>query len=397
VNLEPTMRILSVVEATNINAVAKLVLDFHAVAREMAESHDEFPSIVCSIATFDRVSSGEQEPNDFIKAVHNAGIEIDVIPEQRRFDLRVVSALKETAARRKPDIIITNSVKSHFIMWRSRLWKKYPWVAFHHGYTNTDRKMRLYNRFDRWSLPKATAVITVCNAFARELTDVTGVPLEKLRVQHNSIRLSPPATQEDARKLRERLGISSDQQIILCIGRLSKEKAQADLIQAFKELRQTHPDLDCTLVIVGDGPERESLTAAAKASGFAECIIFTGQVADVRPYYAIANVFALPSHSEGSPNVLLEAMAARVPVVATEVGGVPEVVESETSALLVPSMQPATLAAALARVLRNADLGSKLVEAAAAEVATNHKPERYVESIVSIYEAAISSRNVIAQ
>src|SRR3954469_21907056 len=201
------MKILSVVEATNINAVAKLVLDFHAVAREMAASREDFPVIDGSIVTFDRVS-GEQPPNEFIKAVQHAAIDIDVIPEQRRFDLRIISALKEIASRREPDLIVTNSVKSHFIMWRSQLWKKYPWVAFHHGYTSTDRKMRLYNRFDRWSLPKADLIVTVCEAFARELTEVTRVPLEKIRVQHNSIRLAPPPTLPDVDALRAQLGLS---------------------------------------------------------------------------------------------------------------------------------------------------------------------------------------------
>src|SRR5580765_3746551 len=131
--MKPTMKILSVVEATNVNAVARLVLDFHAVAHEVSASRADFPAIEGSIATFDRALP-EQPANDFVTAVHQAGIEIDVVPEQRRFDLRVISTLKEIAARRTPDIIVTHSVKSHFIMWRSRLWKNYPWVAFHHGY-----------------------------------------------------------------------------------------------------------------------------------------------------------------------------------------------------------------------------------------------------------------------
>ena len=386
------MKILSVVEATNVNAVAKLVLDFHAVARDISAAGNDLAAVEGSIVTFDRVSSDEQRANDFITAVHHADIEIDVIPEQRRFDLSVISALKEIVARRQPDIVVTHSVKSHFIMWRSRLWKNYPWVAFHHGYTTTDRKMRLYNRFDRWSLPKADVVITVCKAFARELTEVTGIPPEKIRVQHNSIRPQSPPSTSDVEVLREQLGITGDQQIILSVGRLSKEKAQADLIEAFKQLRETHPDLDCKLVIVGEGPERESLTTMARNSGLADRIIFTGQVTNVGPYYAIANVFVLPSHSEGSPNVLLEAMVARVPVVATDVGGVPEVVDSEQSALLVPAAQTATLAAAIARVLRNAELAARLSEAGAELVVKNHEAERYVQAIIKIYSGVISQR-----
>jgi len=386
-----SMKILSVVEATNVNAVAKVVLDFYVTARELSASRDELLKVAGSIVTFDRANRGQME-NDFALAARRAGVELDTIPERRRFDLRVLSALERIVAERQPDIIVTNSVKSHFVMWRSRIWRKYPWAAFHHGYTMTDRKMLLYNRFDRWSLPKADVVVTVCNAFAKELMTVSRVPPERLRVQHNSIRLPPPPPPELVNALRAQLGLSSNQCLILSVGRLSKEKAHADLIEAFKQLCDMHPELDSRLLIVGDGPEREPLEAAARVSGIGRRIIFAGQAADVRPYYTLADVFVLPSHSEGSPNVLLEAMAARVPVVATAVGGVLEIVENEKSALVVPAGDLKALSEAIARVLRDSSLGSRLAESASVLLARNHTPETYVNAIVKIYDDAISGR-----
>jgi len=383
------MKILSVVEATNVNAVAKLVLDFYRTADEVSRAQDNLPTIKGSIVTFDRAAS-DASPNDFIAAVHAAGIDLDIIPERGPFDLSVIPALKNVVSKRQPEIIVTNSVKSHFVMWRSRLWKKYPWVAFHHGYTTTDRKMRLYNRFDRFSLPRADLVVTVCNAFARELTTVARLRPEKLRVQHNSIRAAPPAAVADVRAWQERLGISNDQQVILSIGRLSKEKAHAELIEALRLLCAANPDLNVKLLIVGDGAERDALKAAVQAQGIAERVAFAGQVKDVQPFYAMADVFVLPSHSEGSPNVLLEAMAARVPVVATSVAGIPEIVENEKSALLVPVSDPAALAAAIKRALKNSDLTERLSEEAAAVLATNHTAEKYVDALIKIYEEAIS-------
>jgi glycosyltransferase involved in cell wall biosynthesis len=392
--MKSTMKILSVVEATNVNAVAKLAIDFFLATSELDQLRVDLPPLKGSIVTFDRVTAGPAEPNDFIAAVRAAGIELDVIPERRRFDLSVIAALKTIADKRHPDIIVTNSVKSHFLVWRSRLWKQYPWVAFHHGYTSTDRKMRLYNRFDRFSLPKADLVVTVCNAFASELTTVARVRADKLRVQHNSIRPAPPPAAEDVRALRERLGIANEQQVILSIGRLSKEKAQADLISAFRELCAANPNLNCKLLIVGDGPERDALTAAAQAPGIAGRVVFTGQVRDVQPLYAMADVFVLSSHSEGSPNVLLEAMAARVPVVATTVGGVPEMVANEKSALLVPAKDPKALAAAMVRLLDDSNLRLGLTEAATAILAKHHTPEQYVDALIRIYEEAVKSHRL---
>ncbi|HVQ35978.1 MAG TPA: glycosyltransferase family 4 protein, partial [Pyrinomonadaceae bacterium] len=156
-------------------------------------------------------------------------------------------------------------------------------------------------------------------------------------------------------------------------------------------LRENHSKQGATLVIVGEGPELESLTTAAAASNLSDCVIFAGQVKDVAPFYAAADVLVLPSHSEGSPYVLLEAMAARVPVVATAVGGVPEMVEDAESALLVPASDPSAMAAAIERVLTDPELARRLTENAFNLVETRYSPKTYVSSLVEIYREVIST------
>jgi glycosyltransferase involved in cell wall biosynthesis len=285
-------------------------------------------------------------------------------------------------------------VKSHFLVWRSGLWRKHPWIAFHHGYTDTDRKMRLYNRLDRWSLPHADRLVTVCRAFALELSASTGVSIDKISVQHNSIRREPPASAADVNALRARLGISETEKVVLAVGRLSREKGHNDLIEGFKLVRETNPALSVKLIIVGDGPERSRLEANAESLGVEELVVFTGQVSDVQPFYAMAEVFVLPSHSEGSPNVLLEAMAASVPVVATAVGGVPEIVTNHESALLVPPNDPKALAAAIGQLLADKTLGQRLVTNAATLVETRFTPDNYARSLVAIYREVIERQRV---
>jgi glycosyltransferase involved in cell wall biosynthesis len=384
------MKILSVVEATNLNAVARVVLDFFATAGELASSGDSV-NLEGSLVTFDRTSGQDLQANDFLVAADRAGFAVDVIRERRRFDLSVINSLKTVVAQRQPDLIVTNSVKSHFLMWRSGLWRKRAWVAFHHGYTTTDRKMSLYNRFDRWSLPKAGLVVTVCEAFARDLVMSIGLSSDKIRVQHNSIRPWPPPDVATVRAWREKLKVSAADQVLLSVGRLSREKGHADLVTAFRTLSATHPQNNWKLIIAGDGPERGALKTAA--SDLDDRIIFTGQVADVRPFYAMASVFILPSHSEGSPNVLLEAMAAKVPVVATSVGGVPEIVEDERSALLVAANDPTSLADSTRRILEDPELAERLTSAAWFQIVNRHTPEQYVRSLNRIYHEAISSQS----
>jgi len=384
-----TIKILAVVEALTVNAVAKNMLEFHRAARDLKERHPGSATIETSLVTFDRTGTPAKSPNEFVTAARKLGLEVSIIKERFRFDTRVIPALRKIVERTQPDIVLTHQVKSHLLMKVSRLWRKYPWVAFHHGYTTTDRKMRAYNMLNRWSLPRADRVITVCEAFARELS-VDGVQRRRIHVQHNSIRPEPLGTSEEAKALRNRLGIAPDEHLVLSVGRLSREKAHIDLLAAFNYLRENTPDIKSTVVIVGEGPERASLAAAAASFGLSERVIFAGEVSNVQPYYAAADVVVLPSHSEGSPYVLLEAMAANVPLIATAVGGVPEMVEDEESALLVPARDAPAMAAAIARVLTDSELARKLTAHAATLVATRHAPDTQIRSLIELYQSVLT-------
>jgi glycosyltransferase involved in cell wall biosynthesis len=388
--MSTSLKLLTLVEATTINAVAKTVLDFYRAAHELKQA--DFPSIEGVVAVFERRQGDKSAPSDFIKAARELGLHVEVIPERRRFDLKVIPALRNIVESHAPDIVVTNSVKSHFLLWRSRVWRQVPWVAFHHGYTDTDRKMRLYNRLDRWSLPHADRIVTVCRAFAQELADLTGAPAGKISVQHNSIRRQPSADAANVAVLRKHLGITDHERVVLSVGRLSREKAHIDLIEGFKRLSQTAAGASLKLVIVGDGLERAALEAAAKSPGCKGRVIFAGQVSDIQPFYAMTDVFVLPSHSEGSPNVLLEAMAAKLPVVATAVGGVPEMVENHKSALLAPSNDPAALATAIASLLTDKELAQRLAHNASELVETQYTPEKYARSLVQVYREVIKGR-----
>jgi glycosyltransferase involved in cell wall biosynthesis len=402
----PTIKLLAVMEPKTVTGAAKNMLDFCQFARDLEGTLPHLVTIETSIVTFERGrgsatrdsqtsqrsddESPVETPNEFVKAARELGLEVDIIPERFRFDLRVIPTLREVIERRSPDIVLTHHVKSHFLMKLSRLWQKYPWVAFHHGYTKTRLREHLYNRMDRLSLPTARRVVTVCQAFARELASA-GVKPERISVQHNSIIQGKAASAEEVQALKTRLGITEGERIVLAIGRLSSEKAHIDLLSAFRHLLDINSGLKTKLIIVGDGPERKSLEAAVTANGISEHVIFAGQTSNVKPYYAAADVLVLPSHSEGSPYVLLEAMAAGLAIVATKVGGVPEMVEDEESALLVPARNPPAMAEAISRLLTDAQLARRLTVNASALIATRYSPETYVRSLTGIYSEIIST------
>lgn len=380
-----TIKLLSVMEATTVTGPAKNLLGFagRVRAREFTEPLG-LPRVETTVVTFVRGANASAAPNAFVSAARAAGVEVEIIPERFRFDPRVFQELRSVVERRAPDVLQTHSVKSHLLLRLSGLGRRYPWVAFHHGYTTPDAKMRLYNQLDRWSLPSAARVVTVCGPFAERLAR-SGVRRERISVLHNSVAPATAPREEVTRALGVKLGLGEGERVILSVGRLSQEKGHADLVAALDHLRGLAPDLNFRLVLVGDGPERTRLETEARTRNLSERVVFAGHHADVRPFYALADVLVLPSYSEGSPNVLLEAMAAGLPVVATAVGGVPEIVAHEESALLVAPRDEHALASAVARVLSDASLARGLAAKALELAAERFSPEAYARSVLEIY------------
>jgi glycosyltransferase involved in cell wall biosynthesis len=383
------IRVVALVEATFVTGPAGNLIRFCKLA------HSESCARV-SIAAFHRRTPDQpaDRSNAFFDAVRSAGIELDIIPERQRFDRTVIPLIRDIAVKRGADIIQTHAVKSHFLVRYAGLHRDFRWLAFQHGYTAEDLKMRLYIQLDRWSLQAACQVATVCVPFANALVK-TGVKQERIHVLPNSIGPVSLPDAGEVQDLKQRLGIPDSAKVILSIGRLSTEKAHSDLIAALRLLKRDRPELDVRLVIVGDGLERLRLESMAASYGLTDCVVFAGQQRNVWPYYGFADLFVLPSLSEGSPNVLLEAMAASVPIVATAVGGVPETVENESSALLVPARTPTALSAAMERVLGDPDLAARLSAQALTRVGAHFSPQSYYMRLIALYQTMMGRATAV--
>lgn len=384
-NSPRTLRVLAMLEANSISGTAKAVLEF---AYEAFRWRDHSPRIQISVVNFAR---GEgPAPHSLTSALEQATIPLDIVEERGRFDRTVIPQLRSIVRHRSPHILWSNSVKSHFLVRAAGLEQGCRWIAFHHGYTTTDLKMRIYNQVDRWSLRRADRVLTVCRPFADQMV-ARGVAPGRIRVQHMPIRPFAVAPQ-DCERLRLELGLNNTSKVILTVGRLSKEKGHADLIRAFARLRQAAGSDSLRLIVVGGGVERARLERICSSSALSHSVIFTGHRDDAKTFYGIADVFVLPSYSEGSPNALLEAMAARVPVVATKVGGVPELASAGENAILVKAADVPALAAGISRLIHDKQLRDRFT-CSASEVVLRHSPEAYFQSLVSTFEETLTGHS----
>ena len=296
----------------------------------------------------------------------------------------MIRKLSQLVERLRPDVIQTHAVKSHFLARCASLPSKAPWVAFHHGYTWPTLRARMYNQLDRWSLPSARRVLTVSLPFREELI-TQGVNQDRIEVIHNAI---PPdwgrsfRQPDQSRALREKLGIGADRNVILIVGRLSREKDHLTLLEAFARLPS---ELCPHLVIVGEGPEQSRIEERIHRLNLASLVTLTGQQESAEPYYGIAQVAVLSSLSEGSPNALLEAMAAGVPVVATRVGGIPEIASHGETALLIEPGDISGMRSSIARVLQDAGFAQRLVERSKERIIERHAPKARARRLLDIY------------
>jgi glycosyltransferase involved in cell wall biosynthesis len=237
----------------------------------------------------------------------------------------------------------------------------------------------------RHYVPRADAIIGDgwdAENFERQL----GRPLVEIPggVDLELFRRVPP-------KLRSQLGLEGAE-VILWVGRFAPLKNVALLVEAFAELRRARPSV--RLLLVGEGALEGSLRAEARRLGLPEDVLFVGAqpLAELPAWYAAADVFALPSSFDNSPNVLLEAMACELPVVATRVGGVPRYVEDGRTGLLVEPGQPSALAAALARVLDDHDLRARLVASGLEQVRRGRSWAASARKLLDLYERLVPAR-----
>ena len=370
-------------ESDFVTGPAKNMLEFAVRARKTANG---LPSIELTAATYQR-GNGHPAENGFVAAAAKAGVPMDIIPEKRRFDPGVISHIERMLEMRKPDIVQTHNVKTHFLMRYSGLWRKYRWIAFHHGYVTTDTKMRLYNQLDRWSLRKAEHLITVCGPFRQQL-EARGIPTARITVLHNTVKPFEAPAPGDVETARRSIPCPASTPLLLMVSRLSHEKGHVDLLEALAILKRN--GTRCHTVIVGEGYERAAIERARERLGLRDDVTLTGHKNDVRPYFAIANLFLMPSHSEGSPNSLLEAMSAGVPCVASRAGGIPEIMTDERTGLLTPARNPEALAKAIRRLLTDPALAASLAAQALAET-VRFNAGAYHAALVQVFQQVIDS------
>jgi len=306
------------------------------------------------------LGDGRQD-HPFLGPLRDAGVDVRPVHLRPRAYLRERAAVVAACRSIQPDVVHTHGCRADVVDSGAARRLGLPTVTTVHGFTRGDIRNRLYERLQRRILRRFAAVVAVSRPLAGELTRA-GVPAERLHVVRNAWPGDPPPLPREY--ARDLLGVPEGRFHVGWVGRVTPEKGADVLLEAVGALG----DLSLVASVLGDGPARPQLEALAVRRGVAGRFRWLGNRPDAGRLFSAFDVFVLSSRAEGTSIALLEAMATGTPIVATAVGGNPEVVSSH-EALLVPPDDPAALARAIRHVHEDPAAAAARAECARARVA----------------------------
>jgi glycosyltransferase involved in cell wall biosynthesis len=268
----------------------------------------------------------------------------------------------------------------------ARVWKPDLRVVFTEHGRLSDAPPSGKRRIANQVLGRLPAAVFAVSRDLRLHMIAEGFPERRVGVLYNGIELGREVAAGQRAAARQALGLAPDSVAIGAVGRLDPVKDLPTLLRAFQQLKSAPNDL--RLILLGDGPERESLEALAGSLELEGRVHFLGYRRDVRALLPALDLFVNCSIHEGVSLTILEAMAASLPVVATRVGGTPEVVVDEQTGVLVPPRSATALADALRALLQAPDRARRLGTLGRSRVVAEFNIDRMVESYRRVYEGA---------
>jgi glycosyltransferase involved in cell wall biosynthesis len=318
------------------------------------------------------------------------GLDYVEILERHSFDPAIWPALRTIVRDRKIQIVHAHDYKTNLLAWLvARREPVIPLSTVHGWFGREMWRERLYYSVDKRVLSRFPRVIAVSETLKQELV-AAGCPADRIAVVQNGIDhrvfVREPGRREE---IRRGLGIAADDVVIGAVGRLEHQKRFDLLMEVVARLRQRHSKL--RLFIVGAGGLDDELKAVHQRLGLGEACVFLGHRPDVPLLHNAFDLFVQSSDREGSPNVVLEAMALGTPIVATDVGGTRDLVVDDVHGLIVPPTDGQALEGAIERVLADWPAAAARAAAARRRVEEELTFDLRMDRVEAIYEELVAS------
>lgn len=326
----------------------------------------------------------DNKENLFLTKAKSMGIQTECLP-WNKFNLYLPCILRIVALIKKNNIHIlhTHDLRSNFVGYIAGKLTGISIITSAHGWIDKSLKVKIHNFVDTLIIGFFNRIIVNSEAMQKQISHLKFLD-RKITIIENSVDTSMYNPNIDYGKTRKELGLNTENSVIVTVGRLNKEKGHRFLLEAAHDVIRAFPD--AVFLIVGKGPLEVELKNMAKELGLSKNVIFTGFFKDLPKILKLMDIFVLPSVSEGVPVCLLEAMAAGKPVIATNVGGVPEIVHHEKTGLVIESRNVHGLAKAIILLLEDKEKAKELGEKGQAFINKRFSTEVMIQKIEGIYK-----------
>jgi glycosyltransferase involved in cell wall biosynthesis len=325
----------------------------------------------------------------FLKVIGDDGVNTHCFMVKNAYDPKSFRLVKKYLAQNGVDILCTHDYRSQVIGFFATRGTRVKWLAFSRGTTTENLKVRVYQEIEGFVIRFADHVVAVSGSQKQKLMRLR-VAETKISVVRNAIdvRLREQVEPVD---LRRRYGFPDDSIVCVSAGRFSPEKGQAYLIRAARRVLNVNGRL--RFVLFGDGPEWGSANALISELKLHGMVICPGFDKNVLGCISGSDFLVNPSLSEGLPNVVLEGVILKVPIVATAVGGVPEILRHQESGLLVPPGDEEALADTILELLANWPRREAMTMAALAAIEGSFSFETQMKCLETIYLSLMGNRS----
>jgi glycosyltransferase involved in cell wall biosynthesis len=345
--------------------------------------NDEFR---CVVAVLDEIGEiGERLQCD--------GFTIEHLHRNPGIDHGCARRLKDFADREGAEILHAHQYTPFFQAMLSRgLFGRRPVVFTEHGRHFPDLPGRKRSIVNRLMLRNGDRLIGCGNAVRQALIANEGLPESRVEVIYNGVDLDThgQASLGARATIRSEFGYAEDDFVVILVARLHPLKDHQTALRAIDMARRRISGL--RLLLVGDGDQRTAIEQTIRELKLEETVTLAGTRTDVTDLLSAADAFLMSSISEGIPLTVIEAMAARIPVVATAVGGLPELIEHGVSGFLAPSGRSDLLAAAVVDLQRDADLRERIASVAAQRAAESFSLKGMLDAYRNVYRETLNSR-----
>ncbi len=289
------------------------------------------------------------------------------------------------------DLLCTHAYKANVVGHFAAKHANVPWVPFVRGYTAETWQVTLYERLERSILVRSPWVVCVSPAQARELGRMRRGRRAPLVIQNAVLAPRETGISQEPTPSREELGFNGRAFVFGTAGRFSREKGHRFLLEAFALLHTMLPEQPVELLLLGEGREETALRTQARRLGVEPRVCFAGFQRKPEAWMKIMDCMVQPSLTEGTPNSVLEAMLLGVPVIATSVGGVPDVIDHGQTGLLVQPNSAVALAEAMKKMVRSASLRRQLSIEAKQRVERDFSPKRQRDLLEMLYKTMLGA------